>query len=86
VVRSSAGRLIVNPGSVGLPAYDDIHPVPHVIETGSPDARYAIVENRAGVWTVSLISLPYDHTSMAALARQRHRADWERALLSGYMT
>lgn len=85
-VRASAGRLIVNPGSVGLPAYDDIHPVPHVIETGSPDARYAIVENRAGVWTVSLISLPYDHKSMAALARQRHRADWERALLSGYMT
>jgi predicted phosphodiesterase len=30
------GRLIVNPGSVGLQAYADNAPVPHVMETGSP--------------------------------------------------
>jgi diadenosine tetraphosphatase ApaH/serine/threonine PP2A family protein phosphatase len=43
-VMESRGRLIVNPGSVGLPAYSDDSPVRHLMETGSPMARYAIVE------------------------------------------
>jgi putative phosphoesterase len=33
-----AGKLIVNPGSVGLQAYADDAPVAHVMETGSPHA------------------------------------------------
>jgi len=84
-IRTSAGQLIVNPGSVGLQAFDDIHPYPHVIEMGSPDARYAIVERLDGEWTSSHFSIPYDHAPMAALARSRQREDWESALLSGYM-
>ena len=64
-VRASTGQLIVNPGSVGLPAYDDIHPHPHVIETGSPDARYAIVERLADTWISTLISVPYAYRAMA---------------------
>jgi putative phosphoesterase len=84
--RSSAGQLIVNPGSVGLPAYDDIHPYPHVIETGSPDARYAIVERLDGTWTGTLIAVSYDCKAMSKLAHARHRQDWAVALLSGYMS
>ncbi len=82
----SRGTLIVNPGSVGQPAFDDDHPTPHAVETGSPDARYAIVEKHHGVWLASLITVPYAHQDMAALARLRQRPDWERALLTGYMT
>ena len=41
-VRLRDGRLMVNPGSVGWPGYRDTHPFPHVIEAGTPDARYAI--------------------------------------------
>jgi hypothetical protein len=52
--------LIVNPGSVGLQAYDDEHPHPHVVENGAPHARYAIVEKPAG-WQVDLRAVPYDH-------------------------
>jgi len=37
-------RLVLNPGSVGLPAYDDDQPVPHIVENGTPEARYAIVQ------------------------------------------
>lgn len=85
-VRSTSGQLIVNPGSVGLPGYDDTVPLPHVVETGSPDARYAILERRGTSWSVALISVPYDHRSMARLARERHRPDWESALLCGYLT
>lgn len=85
VVRSQRGQVVFNPGSVGLPAYDDSHPIAHVIETGSPDARYAIAERSINGWTVSLISVPYDHASMAKLARLRGRPEWEHALLTGYM-
>ena len=38
------GPRVVNPGSVGLQAYDDVHPLPHVIEVGSPHARWALAE------------------------------------------
>ena len=84
-VRTNRGQVIVNPGSVGLPAYDDSRPFPHVVETGSPDARYAIVEKSHDGWVVSLLSVPYDHKSMAQLARLRGRPEWEHALLTGYM-
>lgn len=84
-VRSAGGQLIVNPGSVGLPAYDAQHPYPHAIETGSPDARYAIVEKGAAGWVSSLVAVPYDHRAMAKLAFARERPDWAIALSSGRM-
>jgi predicted phosphodiesterase len=85
-VRASSGQLIVNPGSVGLPAYSDIHPYPHAVETGSPNARYAIVEQRDGGWTSRLVSVPYDHTAMSALALKHGRPDWAHALATGRMS
>jgi predicted phosphodiesterase len=88
-VRLASGLLIVNPGSVGLPAYDDDHPYPqstfHRIETGSPDARYAIAEKVSGQWTCQLLSLPYDHETMAKLAQRHGRPDWAHALRTGRM-
>jgi putative phosphoesterase len=84
-VRASNGTLIVNPGSVGLQAYDDDHPVFHQVENGSPDARYAIVERIAGEWISTLIAVPYDFRAMADLAQRNGRPDWARALLTGYM-
>ena len=84
-VRSAAGQLIVNPGSVGLQAYDDAHPHWHQIETGSPDARYAVVERGPVDWSAALISVPYDHEPMARLADEHGQPDWAHALRSGYM-
>ena len=63
-----------------------IHPHPHVIETGSPDARYAIVERLADTWVSTLISVPYAYRAMAKLALVRQRQDWARALSSGYIS
>jgi len=85
IVRMAAGQLIDNPGSVGLPAYDDAHPPWHVIENGAPDARYAIVERLQGAWQAQLLAVPYDHESMARLADQRGQPDWSHALRTGYM-
>lgn len=85
-VRSARGQLIVNPGSVGLPGYIASAPHVHVVENASPDARYAIVERHAGRWFSSLIAVPYDFRPMAELAQRRGRAEWHRALLTGYVS
>ncbi|MRW92566.1 metallophosphoesterase [Duganella sp. FT80W] len=84
-VRSTRGQLIVNPGSIGQPAYMDDYPYPHTIASGSPDARYAIVEQHQGQWQSSLLAVPYNNRDMAALAKSRGRLDWEAALLTGYI-
>lgn len=81
-----AGRLLVNPGSVGLPAYADDYPFPHAIESGSPDAQYAIVEKRNEAWQAALISVPYDYRRMVELAQLRGFSEWARALETGYVT
>jgi len=85
-VRTAGGQLVVNPGSVGLPGYVASQPHPHVVENGSPDARYAIVERIAERWSCALIAVPYDFRSMAELAHRRGRMEWHRALLTGYVT
>ncbi len=84
-VRRAGGQLIVNPGSVGLPAFSTDRPTPHTVQTGSPDARYAIAERAGGVWRAESIAVPYDFAPMAALAERRGRPDWARALATGYL-
>lgn len=84
-LRTAGGQVLVNPGSVGLQAYVDDEPERYVVERGTPDANYAIVEQIAGAWHCSLHAVPYDHRSMARLARQNHRPQWEHALLTGYV-
>lgn len=80
------GPLVVNPGSVGLQAYEDDHPYAHVVETGSPDARWALLErNRRGAWHVQLRSTPYDWQAAAARAEANGRGDWADALATGFM-
>lgn len=77
------GRLIVNPGSVGLPAYRDAVPVPHAMETGSPHARYAILEKSGAGWRVELVSVPYDWEAASLAAAANGRADWAEWLRTG---
>jgi putative phosphoesterase len=79
------GVLIVNPGSVGLPGYEAGMPVPHVIETGLPDASYATVEHGPAGWRVSFRQVPYDPARMAAMARRHGQEDWARALETGWL-
>jgi predicted phosphodiesterase len=82
-VRMKDGTLIVNPGSVGLPAYDDDHPILHYVENGSPDARYAIIDDRDGTWHAQLIAVQYDFAPMVTLAKNNGREDWAHAIASG---
>lgn len=82
-VRLRDGRMIVNPGSVGSPGFRDVHPFPHVVEAGTPDARYAVLEFADGQWRVTFRHVPYDHDRMAALARQNGQAELANALATG---
>lgn len=82
-VTSVKGRVLVNPGSVGCPAYTDDHPVPHRMENRSPEARYALVERTDRGWTVEHRVVPYPHEIAAARAREAGREDWFRWLSTG---
>lgn len=84
-LRLSHGRLLVNPGSVGCPAYADSRPVAHKVETGSPHARYAIVERSCGDWNVTFRCVAYDHMAASLLAAERNRPEWATALATGFL-
>ena len=85
-VRLPDGRLIVNPGSVGCPAYSDDTPVPHVVQTGSPDARYAQIALGETGWDVTFRHVPYDPARMVGLAQAAGRSDWAEAVATGWLT
>ncbi|TCU43948.1 Icc-related predicted phosphoesterase [Curtobacterium sp. PhB42] len=84
-LRLSNGALVVNPGSVGWPAYDDDRPHPHVIEAGSPEARFAVIEDVAGSWEATFYSVAYPIETAAEVARANERPDVEYALRTGRM-
>lgn len=78
------GRLAVNPGSVGLQAYDDETGHFHVHEAGSPHARYALCERAGeGGWKVSQVCVAYDWKSASRRAAERGARDWARWLAGG---
>ena len=73
-VRLRDGRLIVNPGSVGL---QFLH--------GMPDAHYAILDRHAdGSWTADLRMIPYDREAAARAAEASGFPQWRDALMTGW--
>lgn len=86
LVQLSTGQLIVNPGSVGIQAYEGNDPAPHRVEMGAPHARYAVAERRDNRWAVDFFAVPYDWDAAARLAEERGRPDWVRALRTGFVT
>jgi diadenosine tetraphosphatase ApaH/serine/threonine PP2A family protein phosphatase len=91
VVQTGDGRVIVNPGSVGLQAYDSDHPLAppgqpalYYVENGSPHASYAVVEEVEGGWDVSVHHVRYDRAAAAACAERNGRPEWAHALRTGF--
>jgi predicted phosphodiesterase len=82
-VLSIDAQLFVNPGSLGLPAYDHDQPHAHVVESGSPHARWAIVHRTAAGWQAQLRLTAYDWRAAAARAESNGRGDWADALATG---
>lgn len=86
IVRLRDGRLVVNPGSVGLPGYDGKSPVPYVVEVGTPHACYAILERTGACWSATIRYVPYDPSVMAALARSWGMPSWANAIATGWVS
>lgn len=80
----TVGRTrVVNPGSVGLQAYDHDQPFAHVVENGTPQARYAVIERQGAGWKVELRAVDYDFEAAARQAEAAGRGDWADALRTG---
>ncbi len=82
-IVSTTSKLIINPGSVGLPAYDTDQPEPHMMESGSVHARYGVLTFDDGDWRIELVAIEYDYRSAAQKAQKEHRLDWASALMTG---
>lgn len=74
VVRLRDGRMIINPGAVGLQ-----------FVRGAPDARYGILERRNGRWQSATRVVPYDWMAAARAAIANGFPAWETALTTGWV-
>ncbi|MEZ9525344.1 metallophosphoesterase family protein [Enterovibrio norvegicus] len=83
LVKTSTQQYIVNPGSVGLPAYADDEPVFHKMQTFSHHASYAIVDGEGADWNVSHKRIDYDVHRAVKAAKERDRLDWVSFLSTG---
>lgn len=85
VLHLSGGRMMVNPGSVGCPGYSDEQPEPHLVQTGTPMASYAVLQRVTGGWRAEHRSICYDWAAAAGQARRLGREDWARVLETGWL-
>src|SRR5258708_6399197 len=86
LVRLASGQIILNPGSVGLPAYSDDEPIPHSMETYSPHASYAILTRTSAGWDVAFQRVAYDFEKASQAAAARGRKDWAKGIGTGRVT
>ncbi len=80
VAADHTGRLVLNPGSVGCPRYSD-NDDRLLNEAGSPHARYAVATRGSHGWSIELIAVAYDWTSVARQATRNGRPDWAAGFL-----
>ena len=76
-----SGAVVLNPGSVGNPAYRDTNPA-HVSESGMPHARFAVVTLGEAI-AIEHHLVAYDWERSAKRAEANGRADWAHALRTG---
>jgi predicted phosphodiesterase len=73
-LRLADGRLIANPGSVGMQ-----------LVRGSPDAHYAVIEKGQRGWQTALIAVPYDTEAAARLAEENGFPAWRDSIRHGWV-
>lgn len=76
-------QLIINPGSVGLPSYEDDFPIHHKMESGSPHASYVILTKTNKEWNIEHIRVTYNWGKAAQKAEKNNRKDWAYWLRTG---
>lgn len=78
-------RLIINPGSVGLQAYDDELPIYHKMESHNNMAQYCMLDIANGVQQVAQISVKYPFEKAVSCAKSNNRLDWAKWLEFGHV-
>lgn len=81
-VQLRDGRIVANPGSVGLPSYEQHHDS-FDESSASPDARFLVAEKRETAWSIRLIAVPYDYEAAARKAEAAGRPTWAQSLRFG---
>lgn len=82
-IALASGQLIVNPGSVGLPAYCDDEPIPHTMENYTPQASCAVIEQTSHGWIVQHCNVPYNVQAAVDKCHRLNRSDWAYFLETG---
>jgi putative phosphoesterase len=78
------GKFVINSGSVGLPAYYDDEPFPHVMESNSPYANYVIAHKiKQNNWSIEHVMVHYDWERSSSIAEENGRHDYAFAIKTG---
>ena len=81
-----SGRVILNPGSVGCPAFGDAAPFPDTVQTDTGTACYAVVRKTSAGWATVFRHIPYDPRRMIEMVRAVDYPNWETRLATGWLT
>jgi predicted phosphodiesterase len=84
LIQLPDGPAVLNPGSVGCPSYDDPGENPHVSESGSPHARYSVLDIDGTQISADLITIPYDWKAASEQAERNGRPEWAYGLRTGW--
>ncbi len=79
------GRTVFNPGSAGFQACDLGLADYSIVQSGSPHARYGLIEHDRRGWTFTHRLVAYDWHAAAARARSFGCHDWAYGILHGTM-
>lgn len=82
-IVKTANKLILNTGSVGLPAYSDELPIPHKMENFNPYASYSIITLSENPVKIEQVAISYDYEAAARTAEKNERNDWAKWIRTG---
>ncbi|MGN6638845.1 MAG: metallophosphoesterase family protein [Mucilaginibacter sp.] len=85
VIYLSNGKIILNPGSVGLPAYLGNGEHRFAMESNTPHAKYAIVNADGDSINIEQVLCTYDWNKASEAARKNGNEKWAQFLLTGRM-
>jgi Icc-related predicted phosphoesterase len=84
IITINSNQFIINPGSVGLQAFEDDLPSYHKIETKSPHAKYCLIELNDNKYAFEFVKVMYDWKKASACAKENNRLDWFNWLNIGF--
>lgn len=85
VIYLSNGKIILNPGSVGLPAYLGAGQYRFSMESNTPHAKYAIIHTDGDAINIEQVLCTYDWHKASKAALENGNEKWSEFLLYGRM-